>query len=113
MHTRLTVEAALIAMYRALPGCPMLVRASGIDVRSGATLSPRDDLREPLMWGRRFCPDDKFGRHILGTWARCQATKSSFGEQCRELGWNRSTAEDARRRAADRIAAGLNAAGTA
>ena len=97
------VEARLIAAFRIAPGRPMLASSDhlehGLDGRQSA-------MTDALSWTRRFV--DRRDGLILMTWARCVATREPFAEQCRGWGWNRSTAEAARRRATAQIVAGLN-----
>ena len=110
LWTRERVEAQLLAGHRPKPGVA-IVRVAG---RYEAVDSQYADVVEPLNWIARFVPDRREAL-VLRTWLRCQAeaksrlgSDASFSEQCRDRGWNRSTAEEVRRRAAKRIVAGLN-----
>lgn len=64
---------------------------------------------EAFSWGPRFLRDYPRPKLLLFTWARCRAQSESWSDLCRERGWNRSTAELGRQRAAAVIAGGLNA----
>ena len=98
------VEARLVDAYRKLPGAP--VYSAGGRVHAGMSGGSNPTV-EALNWTARFVPDRE-ERLALLTWARCCATGASFAEHCRGRGWNRSTVEERRRRAAGRIAACLN-----
>ena len=102
------VEARLVAAFRRMPSCPVY----GQGGRARAVLIPRgdpDDVTAVLAWGG-FLDGDADARKILWAWARCRATRESFGALFREMGWARATAEAARRRGAEAIATGLNQA---
>ena len=104
--TREAVERRLVAAYRALPDTPVLGRASGkaLTLADGRA-SP---MTQVLSWGLVLKEDPEAWRYLLA-WARCMALRESFGEHCRLARWSRSTAEDGRRRGAEKIAAALAA----
>ena len=110
LWTREGVEAKLLETLRPKPGVTI--------VRSGSryrAIDPQhNDLVEPLNWPARFVPDPR-ERRMLQIWLRCRSETiagagfdASFATAIAERGWSRSTAEDVRRRAAQRIADGLN-----
>ena len=102
--TRGDVEARLVAAFADMPACPVYGHAGRL--RSAAT-DDGNDLTDVLAWAA-ILNEDRDARKVLWAWARCRATRDSFGELCREMGWPRATAEAARRRGADAIAARLN-----
>ena len=102
--TRDEVEAKLVATFALMPCCPVYGRDGRL--RAAAT-GEANDLTAVLGWAGML-DEDRDARKVLWAWARCRATRDSFGELCREMGWPRATAEAARRRGADAIAARLN-----
>ncbi len=105
--SRHDVEARLVAAFMAMPALPVFLsearlQATGI-VDDGA------EVTTTLQWAA-FLTDDAGARKFLWTWARCKATRTSFAELCRGMGWPRATAEAGRRRAAATIAARLSCA---
>ena len=99
--TRDRVEAALIDAFRRMPSCPVF-STEPARVRTAAG-DRRTALTEVLEW-TALLRDDQPAQRFLWAWARCRATRSSFGGNCRDRGkgWSRSTPEAGRRRAADR-----------
>ena len=103
--TREIVEARLIATFRKMPSCPVFsVGSSRMRTASG---DRRTEMTDVLEWAD-LLRDDPDGRLQLWTWARCQATGSSFTEVCSAWPWSRATVERGRRRAAVALAAALN-----
>ena len=100
--TRSRVEGCLIAAFRAMPFCP--VYTVGLRVKS---VTDGDNAMTSVLSWAAFLDRDPDGRKYLWAWARCQATRTSFGELCRYMGWPRNTAETGRRRGAEAIAARL------
>ena len=100
--TRDLVEACLIAAFRALPFHPVFRQRA----RILPALGDASQHTAALNWVARFAPDERDGQTLL-TWASCKATGKSVRERYRELRWNRSSAERARRRASAWIAACL------
>lgn len=105
--TRARVETRLIAAFKLMPGLPVY----GIGGRQLRTAEDRRStpLTDALEWAS-LLDGDPDGRKYLWAWARCQATRDSFGALCRGHGWKRTTVEVGRRRAAAAIAARLSAA---
>ena len=106
MWTRGEVEARLVAAFTAMPACPVYGRAGRL--RAAAT-NAGNDVTNVLAWAW-LLDGDPDARKVLWAWARCRATRESFSELCREMGWARATVEAVRRRGADAIAARLNEA---
>ena len=99
--TSADVERQLIEVFRLLPHCPVYSRGPAIRTPWETCTAVTDVLE----WAGLLAGDSD-GRKYLLAWARCRATRSSFGELCRGMGWPRATAE-AGRRAALTIAAAL------
>ena len=99
------VEARLIAAFRRMPSCPVYTIGS----RVKSVTDDENAMTSVLSWAG-FLDHDPDGRKYLWAWARCKATRTSFGELCRSMGWPRNTAETGRRRGAEIIAARLAAA---
>ena len=100
--TRERVETRLIAAFRAMPACP--VYGHGRRVKTAS--DQQSTLTDVLNWNQLLDRDPN-GRKYLWAWARCRATKDSFGALCLAMGWKRSTAEDGRRRGALALAKAL------
>lgn len=105
MWTRERVEARLIAAFRAMPACPVY----GHGPRIKTATDDQNSLTAVLNWAR-LLDRDPAARKYLWAWARCRATKDSYGALCRAMGWKRPTAEDGRRRGAMTIAKVLHSA---
>ncbi len=101
--TRERVESRLIAAFRLMPGLPVYGRGRRMVVVEGGG----EALSDVLAWSR-LLDDDEDGRLFLWAWARCRATRASFGALCDGSGWKRTTAEVGRRRAARAIATQLS-----
>ncbi len=102
--TRDAVEARLVVVFALMPCCPVYSWDGRLRAASTGEVN---DLTAVLGWAT-ILDGDRVARKVLFAWARCRATRASFGELCREMGWPRATAEAARRRGADAIVARLN-----
>ena len=96
------VEDRLIEAFCLLRGLSVYKDTNGLISRPFG----RAERDWALNWARRFVPDRRDALALM-TWARCRATGDSERECHREFGWSRNSAERARRRALNRIVAGL------
>ncbi len=85
-----------------MPACPVYGHGRRINTAS----DNQNTLTQVLNWSR-ILDRDPDARKYLWAWARCRATRDSFGALCRAMGWPRPTAEDGRRRGAKAIARAL------
>jgi hypothetical protein len=92
----------LVAAFRVLPLLPVFGTSRMLLTAAGG----QNTMAEVLDWALLLKADPN-GQRYLWSWARCRATKSSFGAFCREMSWARGTAEDGRRRAACTIVTAL------
>jgi len=74
---------------------------------SAAAISRFDEV---MTWSASLIHDDT-RRHIIWTWARCQAFDLSFAEQCRGFGWVKMTAYRRLHATSDAISRDLDKSG--
>ena len=101
----------LIAAFRAMPTTPIYAPRGNTLVALGVVPSATFDI---IAFTGTVLGDKSVERLVVLIWARAKATKGEVGgsiaQFCAERNWSRSTFEDRRRRACERIAEAKNRA---